>query len=231
MNNVMLAQLMKDMQVRGLFEFRLASAPAGSSCDDAFDWLMRQARKQASRQAKMSFIRHVSSTASKDDDRLTPRNNKQAQEETLAHSLALHSPDLFSSFLIKDPEMMKEAAKLQQDPAFQAYMQRIMNQAGFQKAMREQQQKLRDPVELKRLEERAAAALQEGNAALEKLEKERIAKQKKRCNNNDDDQKEKGEDDQKEEEEDKKEAAAVEEEPTKEVEEDDLPDIPALNIN
>lgn len=109
--------------------------------------------------------------------------------------------------------MMREAQKLMNDPAFQTQMRQMMQSAGFQQAISQTQEAMQDPEKVKEMEEKAQKALEEGSKQLDEIE--RLRKEKK--GNNDD----KIEDDKKD---DQKPVAMVDQQ-------DDIPDMPSLNLN
>mmetsp|Transcript_3594 Transcript_3594/g.9544 ORF Transcript_3594/g.9544 Transcript_3594/m.9544 type:complete len:125 (-) Transcript_3594:98-472(-) len=112
---------------------------------------------------------------------------------------------------MKDPEIMKEAQQMMQDPAFQAQMKKMMNQPGFKTHMAKTQEAMKDPEKVKELEAKVETALKEGTEMLKKAQD---------ADEGDDKKKEAdGEGDDKE--------AA----PAKKEEEEDMPDIPNLNLN
>lgn len=119
---------------------------------------------------------------------------------------------------VQDPEMVREAQKMMQDPQFQAYMRQMMAQPQFKTAMTQTKEAMKDPEKLKEMEEKAKAAIDEGNKALEEMEAKK--KEGKTEETEKEDAKKEGD----KEEDDQKEAA-------KEDEVDDMPDIPQLNIN
>ena len=106
--------------------------------------------------------------------------------------------------------MMREAQKLMQDPSFQAQMKQMTENPQFKEHMKKTQDVLKDPKKVKEMEDKMKAALEEGNKTLEEVEKQR-----KKLDGNDD-----------------KPATDDKQEATKKVDdEDDIPDIPSLNIN
>jgi hypothetical protein len=103
------------------------------------------------------------------------------------------------------------------DPAFQAQMKKMSESQGFQQHMQASQDMLKDPEKVKELESKMQNKLEEGNKLLEKAKKEEATNG------------EKGEEAAAEEgaEGDKKEAATAK----KDDDEDEMPDIPSLNLN
>jgi hypothetical protein len=67
--------------------------------------------------------------------------------------------------------MMKEAQAMMQDPNFQANMKKMMGGQGFQDSMAKTNTDLQDPVKLKAMEEKAEAAIAEGNKTLEERDR------------------------------------------------------------
>jgi hypothetical protein len=121
--------------------------------------------------------------------------------------------------------MMREAQKMMNDPAFQQQMKQMMEQQNFQQAMASTKEKMADPTQLNEMERQAAAAIEEGNIALEEYEAARrkriteqvaLAKQKQL----------------EEEEESKKSATVTDTTATINTnDEDDMVDMPVLNLN
>jgi hypothetical protein len=111
---------------------------------------------------------------------------------------------------------MKEAQQMMNDPAFQAQMKKMSESQGFQQHMKASQDMLKDPEKVKELESKMQEKLEEGNKLLEKAKTEEATG-------------EKGGEEAVEEaaEGDKKEAAAVKKDDV----EDEMPDIPSLNLN
>lgn len=66
--------------------------------------------------------------------------------------------------------MVREAQKMMADPNFQTQMKQMMEQNNFQQALEQTKESMADPEKLKEMEAKAAAALSEGNAALEEYE-------------------------------------------------------------
>lgn len=117
---------------------------------------------------------------------------------------------------------MREAQKMMNDPAFQEQMKKVTESQGFKQHMSAQQEMLKDPKKVKELEKKMQEKLKEGNELLEQTKAERDAKEGVKT---DDDKKQPTNDDKKAEEDaDKKPAAKVEDE-------DEMPDIPNLNLN
>ncbi|KAG7370131.1 hypothetical protein IV203_027877 [Nitzschia inconspicua] len=120
-----------------------------------------------------------------------------------------------------DPEIMREAQKMMNDPAFQAQMKKVTESPAFKQHMQAQQEILKDPKKVKELEKKMQEKLKEGNELLEKTKAERDAKERvKKDDENENDVKS----NQTEDEEEKKPAAKTEDE-------DEMPDIPNLNLN
>jgi len=67
--------------------------------------------------------------------------------------------------------MMREAAKMQQDPAFQARMNQVMANPQFQEHMDKQKEVLKDEAKVKDLEESMKGRIEEGNKELEEFKK------------------------------------------------------------
>lgn len=123
---------------------------------------------------------------------------------------------------MQDPEIMREAQKMMNDPAFQEQMKKVTESQGFKQHMSAQQEMLKDPKKVKELEKKMQEKLKEGNELLEQTKAERDAKEGVKT---DDDKKQPTNDDKKAEEDaDKKPAAKAEDE-------DEMPDIPNLNLN
>jgi cobalamin biosynthesis protein CobT len=121
---------------------------------------------------------------------------------------------------MQDPEMMREAQQMMQDPAFQAQMKKMMGSNGFQKAMTKTKKEMQDPEKVKDMEKKAKQAIEEGNEELEKLEKIRKEQAEKAAlESKDKGPEEKADGDDRT---DDKPAAT---------EEDEVPDIPSLNLN
>jgi len=99
-----------------------------------------------------------------------------------------YTPILTLFITLQDPEMMREAQKMMQDPAFQAQMKQMMA-GNLGQAMQQTKQAMQDPAKVKEMEEKAQAAITEGNKELERLEKERQEKgdQKPTAKGDDDD--------------------------------------------
>jgi hypothetical protein len=116
---------------------------------------------------------------------------------------------------------MREAQKMMQDPAFQAQMKTMTDNQEFKQHMEKSQEALNDPEKVKELEDQMQEKLKEGNALLAKAKKADEKGDDK--DSKDDDKKELKEDD------DKKEAAKKEE--VEDGDADDMPDMPALNLN
>lgn len=119
---------------------------------------------------------------------------------------------------------MREAQKMMNDPAFQAQMDKVTETPAFKAHMQKQQEVLKDPKKAKELEAKMQEKLKEGNDLLEKAKK---AQGRKAGDEGAGDDKKDG-DDEKQEDGDKKLAAA---EPETTADEDDMPDIPNLNLN
>ncbi len=115
--------------------------------------------------------------------------------------------------------MVREAQKMMQDPAFQTQMRQMMSSSGVKKALKETKEVMNDPEKIKEMEAAAQKALEEGNKQLEALEKARKEKE----GSSENIEKAEGDDcDQK--------VAAKADAATNE-EEDEVPDIPSLNLN
>lgn len=110
-----------------------------------------------------------------------------------------------------------------EDPAFQAQMKAMMANPQFTKAMKTTQDALKDPKKVKELEEKAKKAIEEGNAALEEMAKQKSGELSAG-------EKAEGEDDVKKEAtlKDAKEESSAKEDKE---EEDPIPDMPSLNLN
>jgi hypothetical protein len=109
---------------------------------------------------------------------------------------------------------MREAQKMMNDPAFKEQMKQMTANPGFKEHMQKTQEVLNDPKKVKEMEEKMQESLKEGEIALAKAEAERKARGDKI---EDGDKKEAAKDD------DKKEAAKDDE--------DEIPDMPSLNLN
>lgn len=109
---------------------------------------------------------------------------------------------------------MREAQKMMQDPAFKEQMKQMTANPGFKEHMEKTQAVLNDPEKVKEMEEKMQTSLKEGEIALAEAE---AARKKNGGKIEDDDKKEAAKDD------DKKEAAKDDE--------DDIPDMPSLNLN
>jgi hypothetical protein len=110
-----------------------------------------------------------------------------------------------------------------EDPAFQAQMKSMMANPQFTKAMKHTQDALKDPKKVKELEEKAKKAIEEGNAALEEIEKQKAGEGAAG-------EKADGEDDSKKEAAPKDEQEEADPKEDKE-EEDPIPEMPSLNLN
>jgi hypothetical protein len=117
--------------------------------------------------------------------------------------------------------MMREAQKMMNDPAFQAQMKKITESSAFKQHMETQQEMLKDPKKVKELERKVQEKLTEGNKLLEKTNSERVPQegvsgdQKENAKNVDEAE---GEGEEKR-------------TPKKEQEDDNMPDIPSLNLH
>lgn len=121
--------------------------------------------------------------------------------------------------------MMREAQKMMQDPAFQAHMKKLMSQQGMQQALQKTQTEMADPKKVAELEAKAKKAIADGEKELAKLDRDKDALREKDGKKYD--EKKKEGDEQKplqKSEEDAKPATVTEDQ-------DDMPDIPALNLN
>jgi hypothetical protein len=105
---------------------------------------------------------------------------------------------------------------MMQDPAFQAQMNKVMTAPAFKQHTQKFNAQLKDPKKAKRLELKAKKAIEEGNKLMEEQEKALQALHNEIQGN--------------ESQGDEKEPAAPEEAAAP-AEEDDIPDIPALQIN
>ena len=111
---------------------------------------------------------------------------------------------------------MREAQKMMQDPAFQAQMKKMTKNPAFQAHMKQSQDMLKDPENVKELEEKMQERLKEGTELLEKAKKATSTKE------GDDKQEteETGGDDE------KKDLKRQEKDDG-----DEMPDIPTLSLN
>ena len=75
--------------------------------------------------------------------------------------------------------MMREAQKMMQDPQFKLQMQKIMQQQNMQNAIQTTKQTISDPHKLKQMELKTKLALADGEKKLAALEKQRQEEQKK----------------------------------------------------
>ena len=120
--------------------------------------------------------------------------------------------------------MMREAQKMMNDPAFQSSMEKLMAQQGMQQALKKTKKQMSDPKKAAELEAKAKKAIAEGEKELEKLnEQKNASEQKPKANDAEpkggavgDDSKQSSDDDLK---------------PTATPEQDEMPDMPALNLN
>jgi hypothetical protein len=109
-----------------------------------------------------------------------------------------------------------------EDPAFQAQMKSMMANPQFTKAMKQTKQALKDPEKVKELEDKAKKAIEEGNAALEEIEKQKAGEGSAG-------EKTDGEDDAKKEATPK--GGKEEADPKEDKEEEDpIPEMPSLNL-
>jgi hypothetical protein len=125
---------------------------------------------------------------------------------------------------------MAEAQKMMNDPAFQAHMNKVMESQAFKAHMQQQQAMLKDPKKVKELEAKMQEKLKEGNELLEEAQAARaklLAEKGESANAAAADDKMESKGDKKEES-DEKQAATETETPA---EEDEMPDIPNLNLN
>lgn len=70
---------------------------------------------------------------------------------------------------------MREAQKMMQDPSFQAYMKQMMEGQQMQQAIKQTKQTLTDPNKMKELEEKTMKAVAEGEKELAELQKKKAA--------------------------------------------------------
>lgn len=111
---------------------------------------------------------------------------------------------------------------MMQDPAFQAYVDKVTKSAAFQQSMSKAQEAMKDPEKVKEMEEKAAQAIKDGNKQLEELEQQKKEAPKEKAENKDDADQKSTENVTETEEEGK--PPAVDDE-------DDIPDIPTLSLN
>jgi hypothetical protein len=130
---------------------------------------------------------------------------------------------------------MAEAQKMMNDPAFQAHMNKVMASPAFKSHMSQQQEVLKDPKKVKELEKQMQDKLKEGNTLLEEAQAARaklLGEKGDNTTSTDEAADKKNDDDDSD---DKKKAAVTEtaekKEPASVDDEDDMPDMPNLNLN
>lgn len=128
------------------------------------------------------------------------------------------------SALSQDPEMMREAQKMMEDPAFQSHMDKLMGQKGMKQALKKTKKQMSDPKKAAELEAKAKMAIAEGEKELDKLSEQKKASESK-PGANDAERKESAAGD------DPKQSSDVDLKSTATAEQDKMPDIPALNLN
>jgi hypothetical protein len=74
--------------------------------------------------------------------------------------------------------MMREAQKMMQDPSFQAHMQQLMQGQPMQQALQQTKETMADPKKLHEFEEKAKRAIADGEKELQELEMEKASKGK-----------------------------------------------------
>jgi hypothetical protein len=135
----------------------------------------------------------------------------------------------------QDPEMMREAQKMMNDPAFQAQVNKVTDTPAFKAHMQQQQEAWKDPEKVKEMEVMMQQKLKEGNKMLEETKKEqkaRLRKEKKKRG-----KKKLGDDGKNDVDVGNKESEGGDNNkqnaPVTEItsEEDEMPDIPILNLN
>lgn len=82
------------------------------------------------------------------------------------------SSNLYTVITFQDPEMVREAQRMMQDPNFQLKMQQMMSQPHMQHAIQTTQQTISDPYKRKQLEIKTKLALADGEKKLAALQKE-----------------------------------------------------------
>lgn len=116
--------------------------------------------------------------------------------------------------------MMREAQKMMQDPSFQAYMKQMMEGQQMQQAIKQTKQTLADPKKMQELEEKTLKAVAEGEKELAELEKKKASAPEKTDVADSGYECVKAESSEKDEGNDANDAVL-----------EDIPDIPALNLN
>ena len=121
---------------------------------------------------------------------------------------------------------MREAQKMMEDPAFQAHMDKLMGQKGMKQALKKTKKQMSDPKKAAELEAKAKMAIAEGEKELDKLNEQKKASESK-PSANDAERKEDAAGD------DPKQSSDVDLKPTATAtaEQDEMPHIPALNLN
>eukprot|EP00977_Amphora_coffeiformis_P029941 scaffold43636_cov199-Amphora_coffeaeformis.AAC.1 len=150
MNNVMLAQLMKDMQDSHTTAFIIVFSPAADACCNQFSLSLCFALPVCVGTTTIPY--DVTTTTITPIPYINPYINPY-----------IFNINLFNTTITQDPEMMREAQKMMQDPAFQAYMKQMMAAPQFQQAIQKTKQDMQDPEKLKEMEEKAKQAIQEGS--------------------------------------------------------------------
>ena len=119
--------------------------------------------------------------------------------------------------------MMREAQKMMEDPAFQAHMDKLMGQKGMKQALKKTKKQMSDPKKAAELEAKAKMAIAEGEKELDKLNEQKKASESKPSAN----------DAERKEGDDTKQSSDVDLKPTPTAtaEQDEMPHIPALNLN
>jgi cell division protein YceG involved in septum cleavage len=116
--------------------------------------------------------------------------------------------------------MMREAQKMMQDPSFQTYMKQMMEGQQMQQAIKQTKQTMADPNKMKELEEKTMKAVAEGEKELAELEKKKTAAVQQPEGGDDVTESYKTDSNEKEESISKNDEVL-----------EDIPDIPALNLN
>jgi hypothetical protein len=74
--------------------------------------------------------------------------------------------------------MMREAQKMMRDPSFQAHMQQLMQGQPMQQALQQTKETMADPKKLHEIEEKAKRAIADGEKELLELEMNKASKGK-----------------------------------------------------
>ncbi|KAL3917925.1 MAG: hypothetical protein SGILL_004482 [Bacillariaceae sp.] len=206
MNSLMLAQLMKDLQV----------SDSDSDRPGAAFW-------------RQSCRRHPTVAPQPPKEESKKRRFRRTKQRSAPHVMPEEQSPRMHSQNDADPEIMREAQQMMNDPAFQAQMKKVTESQQFKQHMSQQQEMLKDPEKVKELEKKMQEKLKEGNSLLDQTMAEKAKLEAEKDGGDSKGDKKEGtkkEGDSAEEDGDKKQSAKTEEE-----EEDDMPDIPNLNLN